>query len=105
MENYTEETAYQSLPKVKRHKALSILLCLLALAYIIIPIDYDGPWIGLIDDSLLIMAALAYCISQFVEPLTTKTRNIIANISIGVSISGIIWLCVLAFTPILKIVA
>ena len=84
----------------KSSKSVSILLMVLALAYIVLPLDYDGPAIGYIDDFFLFMAALCYFICQFSESIQPRTRKLLNIISIILCILGIIWLCILAFTPV-----
>lgn len=84
----------------KSSKLVSVLLVVLALAYIIVPLDYDGPVIGYIDDSFLFMAALCYFICQFAEFVTPKTKRLLNMVSIIFSVLGIVWLCILAFTPV-----
>lgn len=92
-------------PVQKSSKLVSVLLMVLALVYIILPIDYDGPVIGYIDDFFLFMAAFCYFICQFAESIRPDTRKLLNMLSIIFCVLGIIWLCVLAFTPVTNWVA
>ena len=46
-------------------KWLSAIFIILALAYLIMPIDYDGPVIGFVDDFFVFMAAFCFAFAQF----------------------------------------
>lgn len=89
----------------KSSKLVSILLIVLALVYIVLPLDYDGPVIGYIDDFFLFMAAFCYFICQFTESISPDTKKLLNTLSIILCILGIVWLCILAFTPITHWVA
>lgn len=91
--------------ETKTHKWLSVLLVLLALTYIIVPIDFDGHVIGFFDDFFLFMASFCYFVSQFTNVLQHKARKRLDMLAICFCILGIAWVCVLAFTPISTIVA
>ncbi len=47
------------------HKTFSIFLFFLSIIYIIMPIDYDGTIIGMIDDFFIFMSAFCYMYAQF----------------------------------------
>ena len=84
----------------KSHKVLGILIVILSIAYIIIPIDYDGPLIGMIDDFFLFMAAFCFCINQFTSSLHIAAKRKLNIISVTFCAVGFLWLGILAFTPI-----
>ena len=48
--------------------ALALLALIAAIAYIVAPIDFDGPIYGKIDDFCFFMAAFSYAQSQFINP-------------------------------------
>ena len=103
--NVTEKNEETKESGSQSSKLVSILLILLALVYIVMPLDYDGPLIGYIDDFFLFMAAFCYFICQFTESVSQKTKAFLNMISIIFCILGIAWLFILAFTPVANWVA
>ncbi len=81
-------------------RTLAVIAIILAIVYIIMPIDFDGPMVGIIDDFFIFMAAFCFCQSQFISPSKISARRSLSIISLIFLILGIIWVGVLAFSPI-----
>lgn len=81
-------------------RTLAVIAMILAIVYIIMPIDFDGPLVGIIDDFFIFMAAFCFCQSQFINPAKISARRSLGIISLIFLILGIIWVGILAFTPI-----
>lgn len=77
-------------------KALAIAALVAAIAYIIMPIDFDGPIYGAIDDFFFFMAAFCYAQSQFISPQKVSACNMLKKIALIFVCLGILTLSVLA---------
>ena len=91
--------------KIPIMKVLSIASILFAIIYIVMPIDFDGPIIGIIDDFFVFMAAFCFCQAQFLKPEKYKAKHLLNLIALIFACLSLIWLMILAFTPILEMVA
>lgn len=81
-------------------RTFAVIAMILAIVYIIMPIDFDGPLIGIIDDFFIFMAAFCFCQSQFINPSKISAKRSLNIISLIFLILGVIWLNVLAFSSI-----
>ncbi|MGN1246322.1 MAG: hypothetical protein ACI4UN_06780 [Muribaculaceae bacterium] len=75
---------------------LAVLALAAAIAYIVMPYDYDGPLYGIIDDFCFFMAAFCFAQSQFISPLKVSARSLLKRISLFFLFIGIAALSVLA---------
>ena len=91
--------------KAKTHRILGVIAIIIAVAYIIMPIDFDGSWAGFIDDFFIFMAGFCYCTSQFSKHANKATRHALNKLALIFVIAAIAWVAVLAFTPLLEMVA
>lgn len=80
-------------------KLLSILLLAIAIAYVVMPIDYDGPIIGYLDDFMLFMSAFLNMMRTFYS--NTIVRHKLGLISMVFLVVAGLWIVVLAMTPIM----
>ncbi|MEG1915353.1 MAG: hypothetical protein RR061_01570 [Muribaculaceae bacterium] len=87
------------------HKLIATLLLLLSLVYILMPIDFDGPIVGLVDDFFFFMAGFCYFITQFTNVRHVTARRQLNILSLCFLVAGVVWLCILAFTPLCTWVA
>lgn len=85
--------------------SLSLLLFLLSIVYIVMPIDYDGPIVGVVDDFLLFMSAFCFMYSQLLSPVKLVAKTMLKMISLIFLLLGVVWIMVLSFTPLLVWVA
>ena len=86
-------------------KWLSAIFTILAIAYLIMPIDFDGPVIGFIDDFFVFMAAFCFAFAQFSKRATQIIRRQLYIFSISFMILAILWVVLLSYSPLLQIVA
>ncbi len=86
-------------------RTIAVIAMILAIVYIIMPIDFDGSIIGIIDDFFMFMAAFCFCQSQFMNEAKISARRSLNFIALVFLSLGIIWTGILAFTPILNWVA
>lgn len=77
-------------------KILAIAVLVAAIAYIIIPIDFDGPIYGLTDDFCFFMAAFCYAQSRFINPGKVSARNLLKRIALIFACLGIAALAILS---------
>lgn len=77
-------------------KWLAMAAMVLAIIYIIMPIDFDGPAIGIIDDFFFFMAAFCLCQSCFISSEKKTARRSLRRLSLIFACLGIAWLAVLA---------
>ncbi len=91
--------------KFKHKKTVSIILFILAIVYLIIPVDYDGSYLGLMDDFFFFMAAFSFLISSFLKSLNKKAQLKLEFIALTFLILGVAVLLTFIFTPILRIMA
>lgn len=80
---------------------LAIIALVAAIAYIIIPADFDGPIYGIIDDFFFFMAAFCFAQSQFISPVKLRPRAILKRFATIFTIMGILTLATLAAITIL----
>ena len=85
----------------RTYRSLSILLFILAIIYFIVPVDFDGSIIGFIDDILLLLASITFCLSQFIGAFQGKSIKSLNRLSLILLILGIIWVLILSFSNIL----
>lgn len=76
--------------------ALALLALIAAIAYIVAPIDFDGPIYGKIDDFCFFMAAFCFAQSQFINPVKLSPLNLLKRIAIIFMCLGIAALALLA---------
>ena len=76
--------------------ALSLLALIAAIAYIVAPIDFDGPIYGKIDDFCFFMAAFCFAQSQFINPVKLSACALLKRIAIIFLCLGIAALALLA---------
>ncbi len=86
-------------------KWLSIFFMLLAVAYLIMPVDFDGTIIGYVDDFFVFMAAFCFAFTQFSHKMNTIIRRQLYTFSIVFLILAILWILILTYTPFLQLVA
>lgn len=86
-------------------RILSVILIVLSIVYIIMPLDYDGPMFGIIDDFMFFMAAFCFMYSQFLNRRKKDSRELLKLISLCFLVLGAVWVLLLSFTPILMWVA
>lgn len=86
-------------------RILSVTLIVLSIVYIIMPLDYDGPVIGIIDDFMFFMAAFCFMYSQFLNRRKKASIGLLKLISLCFLVLGAVWVLLLSFAPILKWVA
>lgn len=86
-------------------KWLSAFFMLLALAYLIMPIDFDGSIIGFVDDFLVFMAAFCFTFAQFSRKVNPINRRQLYIFSITFMVLAIVWILLLTYSPILQLVA
>lgn len=84
---------------------LAVLFIILAIAYLIMPIDYDGPIIGFIDDFFVFMSAFCFMFSQFSRKVNRIIRRQLYTFSISFLVLAILWVIILAYSPVLIWVA
>ena len=75
---------------------LSIIALIAAIAYIIMPADFDGPIYGIIDDFCFFMAAFCYAQSQLINPSKVTARALLKRFSIIFICLGLITLTIIA---------
>lgn len=90
----------------KQHKNatlrwLAVLFILAAIAYLVMPIDYDGPIIGFIDDFFVFMSAFCFTFSQFSKKVNKLVRRQLYTFSISFLVLAILWIVILAYSPVL----
>lgn len=86
-------------------KALAVFLLILSIIYIIVPIDFDGPIWGIFDDFFFFMSGFCFCQGQFLSSRKQHAKQPLNKVALVFLILGIVYLCILAFTPMLKWVA
>ena len=86
-------------------KWLSAIFIILALAYLIMPIDYDGPVIGFVDDFFVFMAAFCFAFAQFSRKANQIIRRQLYIFSISFMVLAILWIILLSYSQLLQIVA
>lgn len=86
-------------------KWLSAFFLLLAVAYIIMPIDFDGPIIGFFDDFFVFMASFCFTFTQFSHKATHIIRRQLYTFSIAFLILAILWVLLLTYSPLLQLTA
>ena len=88
--------------EVKKHKnkwlpLLSIILVLIAVAYLIMPYDYDHNLVGKIDDFMFFMSAFCFLYSQFMSKYKVKAALILKMLSVVFVFIGALSLLLLVF--------
>ena len=88
--------------EVKKHKnkwlsLLSIILILIAVAYLIMPYDYDHNIVGKIDDFMFFMSAFCFLYSQFMSKYKVKAALILKMLSVVFVFIGALSLLLLVF--------
>ena len=91
--------------KAVSFKWLAVLFLIISLIFLIMPIDFDGPIVGFIDDFFLFMAAFCFAFSQFSKKATPMVKKQLYVISLTFLILAILWLAILMYSPILHWVA
>lgn len=86
-------------------KSLAVVSMILAVVYIIMPVDFDGPIIGILDDFLFFMAAFCFCQAQFISTAKASAKRMLNLLALVFLLLGALWVLVLAFTPIQNWVA
>lgn len=97
-----EQTKQQRNPLLKW---LSALFLIIAIAYLIMPIDFDGPIIGFVDDFFVFMATFCFAYAQFSKKATETIRRQLYILSVSFMILAILWVILLAYSPLLQIIA
>lgn len=78
-------------------KWLAVAAVLLSIVYIVMPIDFDGPIIGIFDDFFFFMAAFCFCQSRFISSKRVAARRALSKCAIVFATLGAIWLVALFF--------
>ena len=86
-------------------KWLAVLFLIVSIAFLVMPIDFDGPIVGFIDDFFLFMAAFCFAFSQFSKRATPIVKKQLYVISLTFLVFAILWLAILIYSPILHWVA
>ena len=83
---------------LKVFRALSIMLLVAAIAYIIMPYDFDTKgWLGYIDDFFIFMAAFTFFYGNFLRADRWLIRRQLHMISLLFFIMAMLWVFLLGF--------
>ena len=87
--------------KILIQRIIAVVLLILAIAYIIMPYDFDDLGIlGYADDFFLFMAAFTYMQCTFQRPERHFLRRQLSMLSVVFLCLAICWAAMLAFTPL-----
>lgn len=87
-------------------RIIAVVLLLLAIAYTVMPYDFDSCGVlGYVDDFFLFMAAFSFMQSTFQRPERHFLRRQLSMIAIVFLCLAVCWLAMLAFTPLSTIAA
>lgn len=83
---------------LKVWRVVSVALLVLAIAYVVLPQDFDRMgWMGYIDDFFVFMAAFVFLQGSFQRPERRFLRRQLFMIAAVFIILAMLWICVLAW--------
>ena len=87
--------------KTLLQRIIDVILLILAIAYIVMPYDFDDLGVlGYADDFFLFMAAFTYMQCTFQRPERHFLRRQLCMLSVVFLCLAICWAAILAFTPL-----
>lgn len=96
MENATNNKQPASM-LLKVYRTLSIAFLILAIAYIVMPYDFDRTGIkGYIDDFFLFMSAFTFMHGSWQRPAFKRVRLLLYQISAIFFVLAVVWVYVLS---------
>ncbi len=96
MNNTKEKTVVAPSPFLKGMRALSVVLLLCAIGYIVMPWDYDKRGVmGYVDDFFIFMGAFSFLNGAFQGPERHYIRRQLWMIALVFAVLGLLWVYVL----------